>query len=101
MNTNAAGAEGTIHLIKCGRIVTVTGVIKPTITGTVLNLCFMPSGKENFKPSFTQIWLSCDYYTTAGTNQAEAYMTTDGVLVMSTPVKNVEMKISGAYVVNT
>lgn len=100
MNTNSAGGSGTIHLIKFGNVVTVTGTFRPSTTGTNLNVAFMPSGYDSFKPSFTTVWLSCDWYTTSGQNRAEASITTAGTLVLSTPVSNVDIKISGAYVVN-
>lgn len=93
---NSGGATGTATVIVCGRVATFGAIIHPTITGTNLTLAGFPSGYDQYKPLNSQ-WLSCDGYASSGGNRAEAYMSSDGNLIVSTPSKE-DWKISGTWI---
>lgn len=93
INTSGASGSGTVY--KWGRMCVITATIKPSTTGTTLKLANVRDDLANLP--ITDTWLSCDFYHNA-TQEAEAKITTDGYIEVSTPISGSDLKISGAYI---
>lgn len=98
LGINGAGATGGGTVTVCGKVATITAQITPTLTGTTLFLAGITNYPQYF-PARTQ-WLSCNYYNGGSTSTAEAYIGADGKIIISTPVANKDLKISGSWVIN-
>lgn len=99
LTVNTQGATGSGMVYKYGRICVLTATIRPTTTGIELSLAWIPNTyAASWKP-IGNVWLSCDFYASNITSTAEAKMqASDGVLRVSTPAKDVDLKISGAWI---
>lgn len=100
LSINSQGATGSGEVKVCGRVATISASIRPNTTGTELALAWLQGGSSgmyaNYAPS-SSVWLSCDFYTTQ-TNEAEAKMGSDTNLRINTPIKDVDLKISGTWI---
>ena len=92
---NTAGASGSGYVQKCGKVVSLSATITPTMTGTNLMLASIPSG---YRPSQRK-WLACGFYHSTA-YEAEAYVEASGALGVSTTVMSVGLKISGTWITN-
>lgn len=102
LTINSQGATGSGEVKVCGRVATISALIRPIITGTTMSLGWLQGGGTgiyaSYAPSST-VWLSCDSYDASGTRAtAEARMLSDTVLSVSTQVKEVDFKISGTWI---
>lgn len=99
INTNA-GATGSGYIRVWGKVVTLNAQLRYPSSGTNLSLAWLPGQSINsYKPS-SNTWLSCTYYSSSS-KQAEAKIESNtGNIVVSQPEGNVDLKISGSWVIN-
>lgn len=96
---NTQGATGSGTLVKYGRMVQLAAIIRPNQTGSNLSLGWIPDrngSRSHWAPTMNS-WISCDYYGSQ-TQHAEASMEADGVLKVNTPIKDVDLKVSGCWI---
>lgn len=99
LTVNSAGARGSGTIYKYGRICILTATITPITTGTDLSLGWIPNAYVSSWRPIGNTWLSCSYYKNNITATAEAKIqSADGVLKVATPIKDVDLKISGAWI---
>lgn len=102
LSINDAGATGSGFVKVCGRVATLSATIHPTMTGINLGLAWMQGGGTGVYAKYApsdNVWLSCDFYGSA-TGRAEARMQPDTLLIVSTPISDVDLKISGTWITN-
>lgn len=99
---NTSGATGHAEVKVSGRVATISGVIRPSVTGTNLSLGWLQGGASGIYADYApsdNVWLSCDMYDASGTRaRSEAEMKSDAVLSVSTYIKDVDLKISGSWI---
>ena len=93
-----AGVSGWFKAYIIGRIAIASGIIRYGSAGTNLNLAWVPLHNSKYCP-VSETWLSSDYYGSTA-KHAEAKIKTDGDLNISQPEGNVDLKISGCWVIN-
>lgn len=94
-NTNSS-VTGSVSVTAFGRVGTLTGVLRYPGAGTSLMLAAMPENLRQYAPSST-INLSCDFYTTG--SGAEAFLNSDGQVLVNQPVGGVDLKLSGTWII--
>lgn len=95
----SAGVAGSGYIRVWGKVVTLNAEIRYPSNGINLSLAWLQGQSINaYKPS-SDTWLSCDYYSSSG-KQAEAKISNTGNIVVSQPEGNVNLKISGSWVIN-
>ena len=95
LNTNSS-VVGGVSVTTFGRVGTLTGVLRYPGAGTSLMLAAMPDNLRQYAPS-NQINLSCDFYSNG--QGAEAFLNSDGQILVNQPVGGVDLKLSGVWII--
>ena len=90
VNTNSAGATGTLSAFRYGRLVLVTGTLTPKLTGTGLQLATVVNA-----PSISGVIAQCGGYANAS---QELYMTANSNTIIFNVSAISDLKVNFCYI---
>lgn len=90
VNVNGLGATGSLVGYKIGKLVVVSGIIHPTLTGTNLSLADVVGC-----PAASDVWATCGGYNNSA---QELFMYANNNFIYFNTTAQVDLKINFSYI---